>query len=428
MFPPSLRQKNLIIQLPALHNYGTGMMGINLIHHLHTLAPRKFSSFAADFETEADIAALRAELGASGDDVRLSACDPLALQRRLSLSTRLRKLDGIPLVRRMLDWLPYLQSARYENIFFLGGDALWEGYYEDDRPIPLLEFFARAEKYAHLYLLGQTIAPFRNPQNASLLQSLRRTRIYTRDQRGFDYLAHEVGLGGERLRRSSDLALLPLPRQEEPAPWAEVAERYGLQPGQYATVVMSGLSSHYAESDAHFQTGWRAIVEMLLNLPELSGKRLCLLVHVCSTYGGKPERELVEDVYRSFAPKERERLIPITAEILPTRARQVLAQSLLVITARMHASVSAYQAGVPALALSYSPKYEALIGEGLQCADLVLPAAGDALWQSGSIAGLVREKTLSMLRQYEQLQSRIRTHVLREQEIVRQSLEEIAAV
>lgn len=428
MFPPSLRRNSLIIQLPALHNYGTGMMGINLIHHLHALAPRTFCSFAADFETAADIAALQAELGNSASDVRLSAADPLALQRKLALSTRLRRLDGVPLLRRLLDWLPCLQCARYAQIFFLGGDALWEGYYAEDRPIPLLEFLARAEKYAPLYLLGQTIAPFRNKENVHLLQNLRRTHIYTRDQRGYDYLAEEAGIDHARLHRSSDLALLPLPRQNDASLWAEVAERYGLNPGRYVTVVMSGLSSHYAENDAHFQHGWRAIVDMLLNLPELADQKLCLLVHVCSTYGGKPEKELVRDVYASFSPEQQQRLIPIVEEILPTRARQVLAHGRLVITARMHASVSAYQAGIPALALSYSPKYEALIGEGLQCGDLVLPAAGDELWKSGSIAGLVREKTLMMLSQYEELGDRIRRNVLREQQLVRQSLEEIASL
>lgn len=426
MFPLSLSRKNLIIQLPALHNYGTGMMGINLVHHLHALAPRKFSRFTADFEFESDIEALHRELGPGNADIRLSGFSPIDLQLRMSLSRRVHKLERIPLMRHLLYLYPYLKCTEYANIFFLGGDALWEGYYDSDKPIPLLSFFARVEKCAPLYLLGQTIAPFRNPENARLLRALRRTHIYTRDQRGYDYL-REIGMAANRIHRSSDLALLPLPQQDDPALWTDIAERYPLRPGEYATVVMSGLSSHYAESDAHFQTGWRAIIDMLLGLPELKNNKLCLLVHVCSSYGGKPETELVNEVYCSFPPAQRERLIPITEEILPTRARLVLAHSRFVVTARMHASVSSYQAGVPALALSYSPKYEALIGEGLQCADLVLPSAGDHLWQSGAIAGLVREKTLAILQQDGPLQERIRQSVLREQQIVHQTLEDIAS-
>lgn len=425
MLPFSLRHKNLVIQLPALHNYGTGMMGINLIHHLHALDPRRFCRFSADFERTADIDALRRELGAADDDIALEAFSPLDLLLKVEVSQRLRKFDGFPPVRRFFNLLPHLKCASYANIFFLGGDGLWEGYYEDNRPIPLLKFFSRIEKYARLYLMGQTIAPFRNLENARLLRSLKRTHIYTRDQRGYDYL-RDIGLDPRRIHRSSDLALLPLPNQNDPALWAEVSERYALRPKEYVTVVMSGLSSHYAQSDAHFLTGWRAIVETLLDLPELKGKKLCLLVHVCSCYGGKPESELVDEVYRSFSPEQRERLIPIVEEILPTRARLVLTHSLLVVTARMHASVSSYQAGVPALALSYSPKYEALIGEGLQNADLVLPSAGDSLWRTGEIARHVREKTLYILQQYEPLQSRIGRNVLREQQIVRESLEDIA--
>ncbi len=423
MISPLRSSGVLLVHFSSLHNYGTGMMGINLLHHLRLRRPG-LDVFASDFDGEEDIAALRGELGAAGEGVAFKRKDYLALERRLQVSTKLRKLSFVPGLRRLLDVLPARLASRYRDVVFLGGDGLWEGYYKDGE-VPLLQFFQEVEKHARLYLAGQTIAPFSNPRNVERLRSLKNTVIYARDEAGWRYLTEEVGMSPELAKRSSDLALLPLPRQDEPELWEEVSARYGLVSGEYVTLVMSGMASYYTENVEDFERAWAALIRRLLAERRLEGKKLCILVHVFAVFGGKPEREVARTVFGMLSAAERERVVLIDEEVRPTRARLVLGHSLFVITSRMHASVSSYQMGVPAVVLAYGPKYKGLVGEGLGCDDLLVVADDSGKWTSGGIVEEVMEKAGYVLERRDALCDRIREAVAAEAGYVEGALDDM---
>lgn len=424
MFFPFRPSGVLLVHFSSLHNYGTGMMGVNLLHHLRLRRP-DLGVFSSDFDCMGDMEALRCELGSGDEGVVFKKKDYLALERRLKVSTKLRKLSFVPGLRRLLDVLPARLASRYRDVVFLGGDGLWEGYYKDGE-VPLLEFFQEVEKHARLYLVGQTMAPFSNPRNVERLRALRNTVVYARDEAGWRYLTEEIGMSPERVKRSSDLALLPLPRQGEEGLWEELAGRYGLEAGQYVTLVMSGMASYYTENVEDFERCWVVLIRRLLADQRLAGKKLCILVHVFAIFGGKPEREVARTVYGSLTEEERGRVVLVDEEVRPTRARLVLGNSLFVITSRMHASVSSYQMGVPAVVLTYGPKYRGLVGEGLGCGDLLVVADDSSKWTSGGIVDEVMEKADYVLECREALRSRIREAVAVEAGHVELALDDLA--
>lgn len=400
------------------------MMGINLIHHLRLRRP-DIGRVASDFDDESDISSLYDELGESPERLQIARRDYLSMYEKCCRSTKLQKLSFLPGLRRAVLAWPLILAGRYRDIVFLGGDGLWEGYYENGE-VPLLAFFQQLERYAKLHLVGQTIAPFENPANVSRLRTLRHTKIYARDTIGYNYLAQELNLSQNMVMRSSDLALLPLPRQDDPE-LRRVLAQYGLEKEGYVTLVLSGMATFYTDNTAEFEECWVRLIRHLLQKPELENKKICILTHVFSSYGGKPEREVGRDVYSRLSREEHERVIFISDEVGPTRGRLVLGNSLLVVTARMHASISAYQMGVPAIVLSYGPKYKGLIGETLGFQQLLIPADHAEQWKTGAIITKVTERVSEVLTERDVWKARILSSVATETRHVSESLDDLAS-
>lgn len=400
------------------------MMGINLIHHLRLRRP-DIGRVASDFDDESDISSLYDELGESPERLQIARRDYLSMYEKCCRSTKLQKLSFLPGLRRAVLAWPLILAGRYRDIVFLGGDGLWEGYYENGE-VPLLGFFQHLERYAKLHLVGQTIAPFENPLNVSRLKTLRRTKIYARDTIGYNYLTSELNLSDDVVMRSSDLALLPLPRQSDARLLQELMNQYRLEKEAYITLVLSGMATFYTNNTSDFEECWVRLIRHLLQKPELLGKKVCLLTHVFSSYGGKPEREVGCDVFSRLSPTEQERVILITDEVGPTRARLVLGNSLLVVTARMHASISSYQMGVPAIVLSYGPKYKGLVGETLGFDQLLIPADHGEQWKTGAIVPEITARVSEVLAERDAWKARILSSVASECQHVSASLDDLA--
>ena len=97
-----------------------------------------------------------------------------------------------------------------------------------------------------------------------------------------------------------------------------------------------------------------------------------------------------------------ENLTVIKEQILPVEARIILGHAYFTLTCRMHAAVSSFQMGKPAICLSYSSKYKGVIAEGLKMNNLVIEAKNEELWQSG-IVDIVNEKVDYVEKNYDDL-------------------------
>ena len=92
----------------------------------------------------------------------------------------------------------------------------------------------------------------------------------------------------------------------------------------------------------------------------------------------------------------------------------------------MHAAVSSFQMGKPAICLSYSPKYNGVIANGLNMHELVIEAKNDKLWEEEIIIKNVLEKVEYVEKNYKKLQEEISINVNNCKRIVKETLDEIA--
>jgi colanic acid/amylovoran biosynthesis protein len=394
-----------------MDNYGTGMMGIVAISRIAALikGPLRFD---CDFADEVDIAEVRSELGlvpgtAESDRIEIIRTDKASRHDRNSRKS---------LLQRAIETLTKpSKTADRDLIVVLGGDFISEHY---SKRIWL--FMASAWRWsfdAPVIFLGHTMGPFDQPRNRLAARTLlRSSHIFSRDRWCTDYLRREFGLD-RRLYQSTDLAYATLPLQRQPGLVDELMARYGLTPDGYATMVISGLQKRYTPDPDLYFGRHAEIVSSVLALPEMAGRKLCLLAHTFgASFGHEPD--LVATLLDRLPSEVRKRVVPVTDRILPTRARLILGNGLFTITGRMHPAVSTFQMGKPAITLAYSTKYEGVIGTMLGRSDLIIAANYPGLWQSGKIVDLAVERARLVLETHPKLTADIRTAIDEQQTIL----------
>jgi colanic acid/amylovoran biosynthesis protein len=406
----------IIRGLPSLDNYGTAMMAMVTIQALAARIPGKLVVRCNLYPTT-DVDEIYSELDVDRDRVSII---PFVRRPRPGLASPSGLLYRLKLLAGASD------TADGNLYIVLGGDDLSE-YYGAKVWRQLFSLWLSG-RTTPVVLLGQTIGPFNKPMNrlaASLLMP--NLRVVARDRWTTNYLQSEFGLGN-RLQQGADLAWADLPLQHRHDLEADVLARFGLQPETYATVVVSGMQvlGYYTPDRAIYLQRWKETVEALLDLPEMAGRRICLLAHTYGGYGD--EGQNVDEVFAMLSDAAKARVVPISQRILPTRARFVLGNGLFTITGRMHPAVSTFQMGKPAITLAYSKKYEGVIGTMIGRSDLILEGNDPALWSSGSIVTTMLEKVRDVLGRHESLCAQIREAVARQKTMVEASLADTLAL
>lgn len=389
-----------ILHFPSMHNYGTAMMGIVA---LTELVKRMDDDALFYCDYRGDLQELSSELEAG------------VLDRLRPLE---RKRDGNALSRFIYD---VRSLRRFDAVVVLGGDDLSE-YYRNGALRTLFKY-AVLSALTPLFLVGQTIGPFTSWRKAYANFCLRRSRIFTRDPRTFEHLTEDIGL--RHVTSSADLALRELPRQGERERLDALMEKSGLEPRSYICIVVSGIQGSdgfYTSNRDDYIACWAGIVERLVE----NGQRVCLLAHTLPPYGDEPA--LISAVIEALRPQVASQCVCITSEIGPSAARWILGNSILTITGRMHAAVSTFQMGRPAISLAYSVKYHGVIGGTLGCEELVIDADDEELWASKRIVDLVAEKTKYVLQHTDELENRIGRHVLGSDAVLRESLDRLCSL
>jgi colanic acid/amylovoran biosynthesis protein len=303
----------------------------------------------------------------------------------------------------------------------------WGEYYGSRAWRHLLTYWVTAQA-SPVVLLGQTIGPFEMPKNRLAARFLMPSlTVVARDRWTTSYLQSEFGLG-DRLVQGSDLAWADLPLQHRQDIEADILNRFGLLPDSYATIVISGMqgAGYYTPDRGLYLQRWKETVEGLLDLPQMAGRRICLLAHTYGIYGD--ESRNVVDVFSLLSEEARQRVVPVPDRILPTRARFILGNGLFTISGRMHPAVSTFQMGKPAIALAYSKKYNGVIGTMIGRGDLILDANDPALWSSGEIVSAMLALAADVLARHQTLCTEIRQAVAVQKGIVKTSLDNAVAM
>ena len=325
-------------------------------------------------------------------------------------SERLSKISN-PILRKLSTlWSMffYKENFFFDKIIVLGGDDFSEYYSKYIASIEIYRLW-RYNKHTEVIMLGQTIGPFNRIINRFVVKSLLpKIKVFARDPWTVNYFKKEFNMN---INLMGDIAFNPLPIQSNVSIENDILDKYSLKKDSYFTVVISGLfeSGYYCDSEDVYLLRHKEFIQEALKLDKLSDKKVVLLAHTFPPYGD--ESSLIQKLFLMFSDKEQESIIVVKEKILSTRARFILGNGLFSITGRMHPAVSTLQMGKPSIMLSYSSKYQGVIGMSLNRSDLIIDANIPTLWKSGQIVSLVKEKIVYTLDNYSQMMSEIKCSV-----------------
>jgi colanic acid/amylovoran biosynthesis protein len=385
----SKKYKILLLHLDTTLNYGSAMMGITTIDYL-VKNINKDIQFTVDTSRDVDIDRLKQSTG-------FESIEKFTYEDRKVKGNKVNKLFTI--VGNLFRFRNY--CGKYDFVCVLGGDDISE-YYSKLNPFIYLFRSYLISKKQSIYIIGQTIGPFRSFNKFIAKFFIPKLNIYTRDRITANYLKDKLSIN--TVVESRDLAFLPLPHELDNVD--DLLFKYNIERNdKYICVVVSGLASHYAYNEADYLESWTNIIKNLLE-KELD-KKILVLGHVFKDDSKQSDVYFANKVVNNI---KSDRLIFIKDLLLPVEARQILGKGEYTITGRMHAAVSTFEMGKPAISLSYSMKYEGVISDGLGMGELVVP--NDKLyWSNGTIVSLIIKKIDYVKSNYKELEIDIKLAV-----------------
>ncbi|MBD8490483.1 polysaccharide pyruvyl transferase family protein [Echinicola sp. CAU 1574] len=370
-----MTKKILITHIATTLNYGSAMMAINLISRI--------KPFLNDTEIycECDNYNLdRIKKGTQLEDIK-----PFESQhsRDISIGQKFKKyiLGKDPSISSITD--------HFDMMIILGGDDLSETYKKG--AILRGSIYHSINKKCRVILAGQSFGPFSGTTKLITKRLYKNIPIITRDDNSFEF---SKGLGIKDVIKSRDLALLALPNQGQ---FGEIIEQLPTEGKEYITLVPSGLWSKYTSDQRGYTETWIGIINLVKQ--KFPKHMIILLGHVL----GPPksdDRVSINKILQGLSKQESQNVVPITNELQPAEARQILGGSKLVITGRMHAAVSTFFMRKPAISLAYSEKYSGVIGRGLDLADLIIESRNRNWGKNSEIIDEIDAKVDYILNSY----------------------------
>lgn len=395
------------------YNYGSMMMAENVITYLLKYITKEEIKFYTDCNTQKDIDRLK----------NATEYDKIYKDEIISWKAK-SKLQKI---RKILIKASYYKKASqyYDLIIILGGDDFSEfymkGIFQKILTNKELIDLKKLNTNNNVILLGQTIGPYTGIRKKLAKRAFKNMKLYTRDDLNLKNMEIEYGI---KAISSRDLAFLDLKRQKEYIDKKEqILKKYNIRENEYITIVGTQLINSYCEDKELFLNKFKEIIKNVQK--KFPNKKILWLSHVTTNPPLNSDNtllELLNKKYENFINKE---LIVIKEQILPVEARIVLGSSYFVISCRMHAAVSTFQMGKPAICLSYSPKYKGVISQGLHMDELVIEAKQEEFWQK-NILEEVKKKVDYIVSNYERVREKIKENVRQCKEVADSTLLEIA--
>lgn len=392
-------KKILITHVSNTLNYGSAMMAINLIYYLN-----KKSSEQIEFYCDVDdyhLNRLKEETGL--DNIYAYSNIP----SNWKSFSKFKK--AISIIRRNLSYIQAVVN-KFDEMIVLGGDDFSE-YYNVKFYITLHKLFLIKQlnsiaKKIPLVLYGQTIGPYTSWRKKIVNYLFKPMNVITRDSINYKYLKQNFSFN--KIKDSRDLTFFDLPKQNMRH---SVLKKFNLVSDKYVCIVISGLQYQYCESEETYIKNWEMIInEVTQKYPNF---KVVLLSHVFCK--GSSDSTMIEKITNT------DKIIKITDILLPSEARTILGNGHLTITGRMHAAVSTFQCGKPAISLSYGVKYKGVISDGLKMSKLVIEK-NTKMWNDFQVCKLITEKVEFIEKNYNDLIIEINKNVNSSKLIIEKSL------
>lgn len=331
-------------------------------------------------------------------------------RKRRGIIGKVEKLVNIP---REISY----NRKNYDACIVLGGDCISQ-YYSAQVFISDMVKFWRISKKQNVYLLGQTMGPFRGYAVRLIKKCLSRCKIYVRDHECFQYIQNQFGF--VNLYEARDLAFLDIPFQNDIIKQKDILEKYiGCRP--YITVVPSGANRQYTSNLNDYLEEYVRIVRRLLDDTDYD---ILLLAHVIHVEDSN-DKKIIDMLIPRLQEKYRKRIHIVDFLLQPYEARILLGNGLATITGRMHAAVSSINMGTIPICLSYSVKFKGVIGDEFDLNDYIYQCRGDEYWANALVSKNVCNMLFRALENRSTLVSRITAKLSDVKEL---AISQIAAV
>lgn len=397
-------------------NYGSMMMVENVITYLNKFLKETEINFYID----------------TNDDIHINRLREATNHKNIFKD----KIYGYKLITEKVKYVRYIERKLRENLFFkkkikfydvtiiLGGDDYAETYFripQDNLAIKnVFKTLTKINENSNLFMIGQTIGPYTGERKEWAKETFKDIKIYSRDDVSAKYVLDELN---KKVEISRDLAFLDLNLQPSyVGKKKELLDKYKLKENEYITLVGTGLIDCYTDNENDFLNSFINIIELLQN--KYPKKKVVFLSHVVTPFPYPSDNVLIDKILNK-KPKLKKELVIIKDTLLPVYARVILGCGYMTVTCRMHAAVSTFQMGKPAISLSYSPKYEGVIGKGLNCDELVIQCKDKQIWE-GLIVNKIEGKIDYINTNYTSLKTKIEKEVKRSQDRIYDTLEDIS--
>jgi len=393
-------RKILITHISNTLNYGSAMMAINLMYYMNKKSKEPIE-FYCDVENDFHLDRIRKETDMNNIYRFNFVSSKWKSKNKISKAIKLF-FGNILVINRI--------TTDFDQLIVLGGDDFSE-YYNVKFYVTLYKIFLIKQlhsiaKKIPVILYGQTIGPYTSWRKAIVKQLFKRLIVITRDTINYTYLTENYIF--KDYSDSRDLAFLNLPKQRKRH---YILEEYNLKPEKYICIVVSGLQYQYCESEETYIKNWEMIIQEILK--KYPNKYIVLLSHVfCKNSSDSSMIEKINITNNN---------IKITDILLPSEARTILGNAYLTITGRMHAALSTFQMGKPAISLSYSVKYKGVISDGLDLSDLVIEKDKE-MWDKFRVSSIINDKIEYIDENYIELKSKILKNVNSSKSMIEESI------
>jgi len=399
--------KILLMNAYNTYNYGAMMMVENFITYMNERVPEL--EFYIECATEDNLNRIK-----EGTGYDLIYPDKMITPTKTDYKGKIGKISY-----KLKELLLIKKSKYYDVVIILGGDTFSEIYSKHIGVYLTWYKINKLNQSTKLFMVGQTIGPYTEGRKKYVSKVLKEVDLYTRDERSRKYLEDELDVKCNSMR---DLAFLPLNLQKEYNKKAKtILKKYGLTENNYVTIVGTGLMSLYTKDTELFMNKFMDMVKELKN--RYPDKKILWLSHVTGkTPNDNTMLDEINNKKNNFINKN---MVVIREDILPVEARIILGFGYFTITCRMHAAVSTFNMGKPAICLSYSPKYAGVIADSLDMSEIVIESKGDDFWQ-GKPVKQIMDCVQYIEKNYDKLCKTINKKVKECQDNVLSTLDEIA--
>lgn len=394
----------LIAHIPNTLNYGSAMMAINLIAGIRERVGQKVEIYCDCDEYNLD----RLKT-ATGDPSLKSFLVKKADPNRSKFQKAWEWLSGTSNIVMEV-------SSQFHMMIVLGGDDMSETYMKGAMLCGLQ--YCRINRKCRVVLAGQSLGPFSGIYSLLARWLFSDVTVFTRDDNSYEFCAGKLNL--PHVFQSRDLAIHPLPLQEK---WNHICATLDLEDNAYVVIVPSGLVSLYTDDRIGYIATWLEIIRLIMQRDK--HLKVVVLAHVLSPEGSS-DVLVIEEMLKHFLVDEKERLIVCDSPMQPAEARAVLGNAKFVVTGRMHAAISTFYSGKPAISLAYSEKYMGVIGRGLDLAELIIDCRDQRWGKKSHILEEVTNGLNNIENNYEKLIQKIALEIDKCQDMVKYQLDMIS--